>query len=183
MQAFIDESFGEIHGRRTYILSAACVEDDAIDLVRATLLDLNPGEGKLHWRRERIEFRRRALLAMSRLPATFLVVTRTSSLERPERQRRLCLQTLVTHLDTLDVRLATLESRGATGDRFDREALDWRARVGQSHVRIRHWHGALEPVLWMADFVCSAIWAGMNGSPHFTSVLDTMQVTIVHIPE
>lgn len=35
----------------------------------------------------------------------------------------------------------------------------------------------------MADFVCGAMWADMNGSPHFTSVLDTMQVTIVHVPE
>jgi len=177
VHAFIDESFGNIGHERVYVVAAACIESRDLEFSRQALRDLNPSDSKLHWHRERPQARRALLRAMADLPSAYFTVTRISVDERPERQRRLCLRTLISELKGSGLGRAVLESRGIAGDRRDRAALDWQARTGPSPISIHHSLGIDEPLVWSADFVCGATWAQFNGNDSYVSILEKMNIT------
>ena len=176
MHAFVDESFGTIGHQRVYVVAAACIEARDLEFSRQALRDLNPSRSKLHWHRERPQARRALLSAMADLPSSYFTVTRISVDERPERQRRLCLRTLISELKGSGLGGAVLESRGIAGDRRDRAALDWQARTGPSATSIHHSLGVDEPLSWLADFVCGATWSHFNGNDSYVSILEKMNV-------
>lgn len=147
----------------TYILSAAICTAESIDVTRAAMRALLLGKGhrKLHWREEG-EHRQQLIAAtIASLDVEHLVVVRSdaATTDRPERQRRLCVERMLPELVALGVRHAYFESRGRKDDRRDHDTLDYLRR--KHHLRgplhIDHIGGPADPMLWIPDACCGAI--------------------------
>lgn len=160
--AWVDESIVELwpSGGRRYILAAAVVNDDGREFVRDSMRAmLLARQSKLHWRDEGRTRRATIAKAVSLLPFRSVVVIRTwVPHERPERQRRLCLERLLHELAVMRVYSCVVESRGRSDDKRDRSMVDaLRARgVLGSSLRVTHVAGVSDPGLWLADVFCGA---------------------------
>lgn len=181
--SFVDESgSNRTLDPGTYLLSAAIVEPHRLLEIRDSMAQLAlPGQKKLHWRDE--SDLRRLLIARSIYDFSLehLVVVRSDAPDdRPERQRRRCLQRLTYELDQLGVDRMTLESRGPQDDRRDRAALDAFRRSGNVSPSLRMFHqpGPEEPLLWLPDAVCGAMVGHRTGNPEPWNVLKS-QCTVV----
>ncbi len=159
--AFVDESLSDaMRDPNTHLLGAAVCEQRAVAAVRANIASLRlKRQVKVHWHDE--DAKRRMVIAetIARAPVRHLVVVREGRLgERPERQRKKCLERLLYELQELHVATVTFESRGPADNLRDRDAIDgFRARrVISSDLRIEHVPGPREAMLWVSDAVCGA---------------------------
>jgi hypothetical protein len=127
MLAFLDESqSNQSLDPDTYILAAGVCDHPSAEAARPIMSGLRlKGQVKLHWHDESEARRRRISEAIAEVPVRHLVVVRTGFNEdRPERQRRHCLERMLYELDQLQVSEATFESRGPKSDLNDRWMLD-----------------------------------------------------------
>lgn len=186
--AFLDESQSDRRGDPdTYMLGAGvCAPGHDVDEVRDAMRGLKlKSEPKLHWR-DAVEKRQEQIItALADLPITHLVVVRAGLPgERPERQRRLCLERMLSELVSLEVQTAIFESRGPADDRRDRDMLGHlraQKRLSAS-LRMEHLAGPREPALWAADVLCGAVTADRTGNPdHLAALRAAAQVTVVQL--
>ena len=125
--AFVDESLSDAtRDPHTYLLGAAVCEESAVAATGASVARLQlKGQVKVHWHDE--DAKRRMLITetIAAAPVRHLVVVREGgSTERPERQRRKCLEHLLYELQALHVETVTFESRGPADDHRDRATVD-----------------------------------------------------------
>ena len=163
--AFVDESiYRSSDGRETYLMAATLVAPEETAASTAEMLALRPGRvGNLHWSKEGATRQQLIVDRIAELALSHLVVVRSSPRrERPERQRRKCLEQLCCDLETLTVTRLVIESRGAADDRRDlatMQSLRAQRRLGPE-LRMRHERGPAQPLLWIADAVCGAYRSG-----------------------
>jgi hypothetical protein len=160
------------------VLAAAVCDGPAVSAAREAVAALRlKGQRKVHWRDEGDKRRQEIAEAISAVPLRHLVVVRDGQTgERPERQRRHCLERLLHELDRMDVATVTFESRGPKDDKRDRDMLDaLRAKkVVAADLRMEHMTGPREALLWAADAVCGVIVQSRTGDPAY---LRTIQAT------
>ena len=160
--AYVDESLiGNGPRPSVYILSAAIIAGAQIEQTRQAVAALKPKRAKkLHWRDEDPRSQARLVQAVSQLEVEHTVVVRVEMAgERQERQRRLCMERLLTELFRLGVTEVIFESRGAADDKKDMNlirALRAKKAITAS-LRASHLPGPSEPLLWIADVVCGAV--------------------------
>jgi hypothetical protein len=115
--AFLDESaISDEKGPGTYRLCAVVCNRSQLDELRQVMQNLQPrGARKLHWHGLSRQPARRAhwLAALNTLSLMSVEVARAGNAnERPERQRRKCMERLVQTLHELRVEEIIAESRG-----------------------------------------------------------------------
>jgi hypothetical protein len=163
-----------------YVLSAVSVPPGRIDEVRDRMAQLRrPSEKKLHWRGDSRARHERVLRELAGADVDAVVVVRIGRQdERPERQRRKCLEHFLGALGGIDH--LTLESRGSGLDRRDRDLIDaLRASRRLGGLRVDHAPGPADPMLWMADAVCGAVVASRTGDASYLGLIQRC----VHITE
>lgn len=179
--AFGDESGSD--RRRdpdTYILAAAIIEPEQVEHVRERASGLKlPGARKAHWREDADKHHDIVIDIIAGLPIEGVVVARRGSPdERPERQRRKCMEPFLVALEAYGCEHLVLESRGPADDRRDRELLDtMRAKKRSGVLRISHEPGPAEPLLWIPDALCGAVSAARTGQTRWMErIQDRLQV-------
>ena len=162
--AWIDESGSNQQADPgAYILSAAICERVHADATREAMRGLlvSRGHRKLHWRDEDRSRQQTIAAVIANLRVEHLVVVRSgaAATDRPERQRRLCMERLLPELVALGVGEATVESRGRGDDMRDRQTLDHlrRKHALRGRLNLNHVGGPAEPMLWIADACCGAV--------------------------
>jgi hypothetical protein len=172
VEAYVDESMTQ-RGRRFYVLAAAVVAAQHVAKLEAELRDLRVGrETKLHWRAEDQRRRRRIVSAVAEMPIASIVVV-GSAMDREERARRQCMESLLPLLQHAGVRRVWRETRTPTQDRLDREHVA--AMVGRKFIpstfRVASLHPAEHPVLWLPDIIAGAVNAAEHGDHQHLDVL------------
>jgi hypothetical protein len=168
LHAWADESMIDDPGTPASYLMAAVVCDPAIcDSVRARLRSLlRRRQQRLHWHDESDARRKLIVSVLADLDLAHLVVVGSPAARtKQERARRLCLQALLHRLDKLGVTSLTLETRGATGDRRDRETVaQLLGRQAMSReLRVRHGAPRTEAMLWTPDVVAGVARLAVRG--------------------
>ncbi|OBA66268.1 hypothetical protein A5780_14500 [Nocardia sp. 852002-20019_SCH5090214] len=166
----------------TYLLAAALVEADDVEVVRKTMDGLRlPGEKKVHWQQSSDERRELLVRTVAELPSVSVVVVHHEQDANDRRHRRKCLEYLLPQLAEMPCSHITFESRKDL-DRSDQDILGkFRARkVIGAGLRIHHSVGRTEPVLWVADVVCGAVVQQRVGNPHYLDQLGGL-IDIRHI--
>lgn len=176
--AFLDESaISNETGTDTYLLCAVVCNRSQLDDLRQVMQNLQPrGARKLHWHGLSRQPARRAhwIAALNTLSLTSIVVARVgSSDDRPERQRRKCMERLVETLHELGVDEIVAESRGRSDDRRDVEHFVrmQSRRLRGATIRIQHKPGPQDPALWSADAVVGAVAASLKGDERYIEQL------------
>jgi hypothetical protein len=182
LRAWGDESGSVPHvDPGAYLLSAVWVPPDHVDDVRDRMARLRrPSEKKLHWRGDSRPRHERVLRELSDAEVDAVIVVRVGAQdERPERQRRKCLEHFLGALGAIDH--LTLESRGSGLDRRDRDLVDaLRASRRLGGLRVDHAPGPADPMLWLADAVCGAVVASRTGDPSYLGLIrHRVQITEV----
>ena len=172
--AWLDESgSNQAVDPGTYILSAVICEREQASQMRATMRALLAGRRhrKLHWRDESPARQELIVKTIAALDVEHLVVIRSDELttDRPERQRRLCMERMLPELAGLGVEHATLESRGKKDDLRDIQTLDYlrRKRQLERRLHIDHIGGPADPMLWIPDACCGAVTQMRCGNDRF----------------
>lgn len=176
MHAFVDESYTDSR----YTFGVCLLEpydlDDARERMRSLLL---PGQKKVHWHEENTKRRRVIARTVASISARHLIVVRHSSVsERPERQRRLCMEHMLVQLEAMHASTVTLESRLKRDDHRDHLFIDALRVCGviTSRTRVQHRLGPSEPLLWMADALCGMFhWNDRGVTLSAISRLEVMQ--------
>ncbi|WP_179873591.1 hypothetical protein [Microcella indica] len=176
--AFLDESaISDEKGPGTYLLCAVVCNRSQLDELRQVMQNLQPrGARKLHWHGLSRQPARRAhwLAALNTLSLMSVVVARAGNAnERPERQRRKCMERLVQTLHELRVEEIIAESRGRADDKRDVEhfvRMQSRQLPGAT-IRIHHKPGPQDPALWSADAVVGAVAASIKGEERYIEQL------------
>lgn len=183
LHAWVDESGSDrTRDPGTYILAAAIMRASLEDVTRERMRGLQlRGQAKLHWRDEGDARRHGIIRAIAACEIEHLVVVRHSTAQdRPERQRRKCLERLFFELGNRRVAEVVLESRGPADDR--RDVAMFNAMNGQriltAALRVSHRIGRHEPLLWIPDAVCGAVVGVRTGNDQYQPVLrNRMTVT------
>lgn len=174
--AYLDESsVARSEAAQEYLVCAALLEPDQVDMVREELRPLlRPGQIKLHWTDESSSSRRRIVQAIGALGPMNVIVTHLSERQRKtERFRRKCLEVLYYQLADLEVYDLTLECRTEAQDKRDRAHIV--ALQGQGldrGIRISHRRGGDEPLLWISDIVLGAVNASHIGEHQYLEALE-----------
>lgn len=136
---------------------------------------LLPGQIKLHWTDESKARKRAIVDQLCELEPMNVVITHLSERHRKtERFRRKCLEVLYQELLLMEVHDLTLESRSRSQDNKDLAhivALQGQG-LGRS-IRICHFRGGDEPLLWIADAVLGAINAAHSGEEQYLEALSS----------
>jgi hypothetical protein len=173
LRAWGDESGSVPHvDPGAYLLSAVSVSPGRVDDVRDRMARLRrPAEKKLHWRGDSRARHEHVLRELDGAEVDAVVVVRDGRPdERPERQRRKCLEHFLSALGAIDH--LTLESRGSALDRRDRDLVDaLRASHRLGGLRVDHVPGPADPMLWTADAVCGAVVASRTGDPSYLDLV------------
>lgn len=174
--AFVDESV--LAEQQIYMFGAVLVLDSLVDVVRQSVAELKwRAQAKIHWRDEPEWRRSEIVAALERLSFEGLLVVRVSqSKERPERQRRKCMASLLPELERRHIDVVAIESRARADNERDRKmAAHLRAnRSLNSGLHLSHMPGPEDPMLWIADVMCGAYGAAMLGNNEY---LDRFQET------
>lgn len=184
-RAWVDESLsGRVGGHVTYVLAAA-IGPSATEMdIREQILALRlPGQVKLRWHNEDARRRTTIIRTVASCQLTYVAVVRTGAVnERPERQRRKCLERLWYELELVGITDIVLESRGQADDDRDIELLNkLRGRhLVSTDIRIRHAVGRQEPILSIPDAVCGALASSRAGDPQYQAMLAN-RLTVVEI--
>ncbi|MDB2192916.1 hypothetical protein [Mycobacteroides abscessus] len=184
--AWIDESgSNQALDPGTYILSAAICGQAYAETARETMRQLLVVKGgKLHWRDEERRRQQRITETLATLQVEHLIVVRSdaATTDRPERQRRLCMERLLPELVSFGVSTAILESRGRKDDQRDHQTLDYlrRKRMLQGRLHLDHLGGRAEPMLWISDACCGAVTQMRSGDPQLYSLIEH-KVTLINV--
>jgi hypothetical protein len=184
--AWLDESgSNQAVDPGTYILSAVICDDTRAEPAREAMRKLLLAKGgKLHWRDEDLGRQEHIAKSIADLSVEHLVVVRSdaATTERPERQRRLCMERMLPELVSLGVGTAVFESRGPTDDQRDHQTLDYlrRKRLLTGRLHIDHVGGPTEPMLWISDACCGAITQMRCGDLHHYSLIES-KVTLINV--
>lgn len=149
-----------------YMFAAALIDPERALMVREQMRILLPsGRKKVHWHED--QDRRHDIVVDAILNArveALVVVRQGYGDEKPERQRRKCLERFVPELEALGCGRLVLESRGPADDRRDNDMLGaLRARKVSASLRLDHEPGPAEPLLWIPDAVCGAVTRARTG--------------------
>lgn len=185
--AFVDEALRGPSAHSTYVLAAAICAPADVDACRERMRALRlPGQRKVHWRDEPPRRRDTIIGTIGSLPMEHVVIVRDSrGTDRPERQRRKCLEHLLVALDRHTVGPAVFEARGHADDKRDRDMVaHLRAqKILPSHVRVSHVPGPRDPMLWVPDAVCGALTASLGGDGASLHTLAMSRpVEVIHVP-
>lgn len=170
----------------TYILSAAIGEPLHVDEMRNTMRGLLVGRRhkKLHWRAEAPGRQERIVKTIATLQVEHLIVVRSDahSTDRPERQRRLCMERMLPELVSLGVGTAIVESRGPKDDQRDRKTLQHlrNKRLLTDPLHMSHVGGPADPMLWVPDACCGVVTQLRCGKKHFYQQIES-RVTLIDI--
>ncbi len=171
--AYVDESMLELTDGTgmAYFLAAAVIYEASLAPTRANLRALLLGrEPRLHWTKE---FSRRKSLIMRTVSTAevecVVVVGSMARRRQQERARRQVMKHLLWELDQMDVRWATLESRGAAADRRDLAVVGGlrNGRHLSRRLAVNHEQPIQEPLLWIADAVAGAAGDHRCGDPRY----------------
>ncbi|WP_054814517.1 hypothetical protein [Nocardia arizonensis] len=160
----------------TYIVAAALIEEDDVELVRKTMSGLLlPTEKKVHWHGSSEVRRFELIQAVAELPICSITVVHHSQGAKDRRGRRKCLEYILPHLSHLECSGITMESRGPK-DNSDLDIVQkFRARkVIDDRLRMRFQIGRTEPVLSVPDVVCGAVVQHRVGNPAYLDLLRSM---------
>ncbi len=173
MGLYVDESYSHprVNSSGHYVLSAVLIETNYEDFVRTEMLKLKlSSEFKVHWRKSSPKRKHILIGSLDDMPITHITIARQAALlERTERQRRKTLGRLLFETNDSGSEKVVLESRGAGDDRKDIEFMSALRLTSKSFVdtEIIHVRGRIEPLLWVADIVCGAVFAHLNGQSEF----------------
>lgn len=177
LTAWGDESGSQPHADPdTYIVAAALIEEEDLELVRKMMSSLQlPGEKKVHWHGSSETRRGELIQAVAELPICGITVVHNAEGAKDRRGRRKCLEYILPHLAQLNCGGITLESRGDQ-DASDLDILQkFRARkVVDDRLRIHHELGRAEPVLSVPDIICGAVVQQRVGNPAYLAPLRSM---------
>ncbi|MEO7235781.1 MAG: hypothetical protein ABIW80_10430 [Lapillicoccus sp.] len=104
-----------------------------------------------------------------------VVVGSMASRHHQERARRQVMKSLLWELDQMDVRWATLESRGAAADRRDLAVVGGlrNGRRLSRRLAVTHERPIQEPMLWIPDAVAGAAGDYRCGDPRHYQELES----------
>lgn len=177
LHAWVDESLIQRPELRRYLLAGVLADVTRTDELRTRARALRTGnEPKVHWRNE--DHRRRMALAaaVAELGVAAIVVVGTS-MDRPERARRKCMEVLLPQLQQAGAQRVWREARTPTQDKLDREHVA--AMVGRGFIpstfRVESQQPHQEPMLWLPDIVAGAANAAQHG---YTTYLDAMRESV-----
>ncbi len=177
MGYYIDESYSQPNAtsEKLYVLSVARVETEWEGSVRESMLALrNSGELKIRWHQSSPKRRHKLTATVARMPLSLISVAHHGkSAETTERQRRKTLERIIYETNADVSQTLTLESRGIGDDRKD---IEFVTKLRSSHSLlesplIEHVPGRMEPLLWIPDIVCGAVFAYLNGQTEFWGAL------------
>ncbi len=180
MGYYIDESYSQpkATSEKLYVLSVARVETEWEGSVRESMLALkNSGELKIRWHQSSPKRRHKLTATVARMPLSLISVAHHGrSAEATERQRRKTLERIIYETNADVPQTLTLESRGISDDRKD---IAFMSKLRRSSGRlestqIEHVPGRMEPLLWIPDIVCGAVFAHLNGESEFWQVIQTV---------
>ncbi|MFG6278562.1 DUF3800 domain-containing protein [Microbacterium sp. 5K110] len=175
--AFVDESEpnGTGHGG-PYIMVASMPLVEDLDDLRQRLMRLKPRrQKKLHWYESVDSVRAATIELISEMPFIhWAVVVEPPGSDSAERRRRSCMERLFHEVEGLEaVDQVVMESRGQADDRRDmRMVSNLRTRrVITGSIRVNHYRGIEEPLLWVPDAVCGAMNARLAGDSQWSDRL------------
>ncbi len=173
--AWVDESVRIQPAGGFYILAAIIADPSGCeptrDAMRALLVRKR---GRLHWRDENADRRRKIAEAVGAADVACLVVVGIHvDGARQERARRLCFEQLLHRLNTLDVSCVWMESRTQSLNRKDLKMVEHMrgARIVSPKIRVGFALPRDEPMLWAADAVAGAANAKQDGNHQWFEVL------------
>lgn len=159
--AWIDESSSDNKkDPKTYILTASICDSVENEEIRSEMVKLKGSENKLHWRNETPRRHLQIAQKINELDKVMhLVVIRINYSGKEERARQKCLETLMWHLESLEVELITFESRGRSKDNKDLEFIKQlkSKKFLLQNIEISHKPGQDDSMLWIADSACGII--------------------------
>jgi hypothetical protein len=170
----------------TYILSAVVSEAEHVLELRAIMRSLlvSKSHKKLHWRSEDAARQEFIAKTIASLQVEHLVIVRSDahSAEKPERQRRLCMERMLPELVSMGVEKAVIESRGRKDDHRDQQTLDYLRRKRQlgGYLHIDHLGGPAEPMLWISDACCGAVTQMRCGNRRYFEYIQS-RVTLIDL--
>jgi hypothetical protein len=171
LTAFVDESGSVRLG--CYLLGAVILDDIFLDDARYLMRDLRIGVDKLHWNAESAARRRKITEAIAELDHFSILAVGRGAGRRQERARHKCFEVLLPELEAYGVTRAVFERRGPRADRADLgkvEACHGR-RLLTGRLSVVFDEPLREPLLWLADAVCGALFAEQAGDPTYATVL------------
>jgi len=165
------------------VIAAVVCAAQRVAYLRGAMAMLKPrASRKLHWHdlSQRPLMRQQALDSLNLLPLKIVVAIRVDVAgSRPERLRRMCMESLVMTLDKIGVGKIVAESRGPADDLRDIEhfvAMQSR-RIPGASIRLAHIPGPEDPALWSADAVAGAVATAIKGDDSYLARLN--RVTLV----
>jgi hypothetical protein len=158
--AYLDEAFsaGPIG---VYVVAAVLVPPERADGLRLDLRQFFSGKRRrFHWHHETTSDRERMMELIATAGVTALSATtclRDSRMQ--ERARGLALERVLWELRTLSAGHLVLESRQARNDQQDRRRIIGAQRAGRASGDLTYVFRRpdMEPLLWLADAVASAV--------------------------
>jgi hypothetical protein len=186
-----DESGSDsIRDPGTALVSVVVVDDAHLGVLADAMAPLRRRGGqKFHWRdappSQRLDVTR--LLADLPITALVVVLARPGTTERPERRRRLCLNTLLPMLDHRGCVDLIWESRGPADDRQDVKTLNYLRSCGylSSTLRLEHRIGHHDPTLWAADALCGMVVSSrvghLDGNDYLAILTTSIDVQIIEL--
>jgi hypothetical protein len=178
LTAFVDES-GSVP-LACYLLGAAILDDIYLEDAREVMRSLRIGHGKIHWHTEGPARRRKITEAIATIDHLSIVAVGRGADRRQERARHKCFEILLPELESYGVSRAVFERRGGKADRSDVRKVDvcriTRLLTGELSVAFED--PQQEPLLWLADAVCGALFAERSGDATYATVLQDKLYTI-----
>lgn len=165
-RAFVDESYRSGLAGGTYLFAAITLSPDQEVRARHRMRRACPSRGgRLHWRTDRAEIRRRGLAAMAALPLDGVTLYRADVADaRQERARQHGLWNLVFDQASRGVADLVLESRERRLNDRDDLTLTQLDSILDGGLRFVFARAQDEPLLWAADYLLGAVGAHLAGN-------------------
>lgn len=158
LAAWGDESIRIQASEPMYLVAASILEKKPLSQINKLKELAPPNSKKVHWRDMGVNKQRAALQIVAEIPqSTYVVIAAPIKPNRQERARRKCLEVLLPYLESNNVEVLTLESRGDFLDKKDIDFLFYLRRAGiVSSIDVTHATGTADLCLSVPDQILGA---------------------------
>lgn len=189
LAAWGDESIRIQASEPMYLVAASILEKKPLSQINKLKELAPPNSKKVHWRDMGVNKQSSALQIVAEIPqSTYVVIAAPIKPNRQERARRKCLEVLLPYLESDNVEVLTLESRGDFLDKKDIDFLFYLRRAGiVSSIDVTHATGTADLCLSVPDQILGAygeLLANTSVAPKWLEVwkriaerITTMRVT------
>lgn len=158
LAAWGDESIRIQASEPMYLVAASILEKKPLSQINKLKELAPPNSKKVHWRDMGVNKQHSALQIVAEIPqSTYVVIAAPIKPNRQERARRKCLEVLLPYLESDNVEVLTLESRGGFLDKKDIDFLFYLRRAGiVSSIDVTHATGTADLCLSVPDQILGA---------------------------